>query len=81
MRYGIPQAGQKLERAHNKQKKDGTLYQEEVTFSTVKDSSGDILNYVAIKRDITEQLRLESIAEAVNTMNNIGYVFAGSGMK
>jgi PAS domain S-box-containing protein len=58
-------------------KKDGTSYQEEVTFSSVKDSSGNIRNYVAIKRDITERLRLESIAEAVNTMNNIGYVFSG----
>jgi len=58
-------------------KKDGTSYQEEVTFSSVKDSSGTIRNYVVIKRDITERLRLESIAEAVNTMNNIGYVFAG----
>jgi signal transduction histidine kinase len=32
---------------------------------------------VAVKRDITDKLRLESIAEAVNTMNNIGYVFSG----
>ena len=58
-------------------KKDGTSYQEEVTFSSVKDRSGNILNYVAIKRDITERLRLESIAEAVNTMDSIGYVFSG----
>lgn len=28
-------------------------------------------------RDITEKVQLESIAEAVNTMNNIGYVFSG----
>jgi len=28
-------------------------------------------------RDITEKARLESIAEAVNSMENIGYVFAG----
>ncbi len=28
-------------------------------------------------RDITEKARLESIAEAVNTMDNIGYVFSG----
>jgi signal transduction histidine kinase len=27
--------------------------------------------------DITEKVRLESIAEAVDTMNNIGYVFSG----
>jgi len=28
-------------------------------------------------RDISEKLRLESIAQAVNTMDNIGYIFSG----
>ncbi len=28
-------------------------------------------------RDITEKVRLESVAEAVNVMNNIGYIFSG----
>ncbi|ORJ61565.1 two-component system sensor histidine kinase NtrB [Geothermobacter hydrogeniphilus] len=28
-------------------------------------------------RDITEKLRLESIAQAVNTMDNIGFIFSG----
>jgi C4-dicarboxylate-specific signal transduction histidine kinase len=27
--------------------------------------------------DVTERVRLEAVSEAVNTMNNIGYVFAG----
>jgi signal transduction histidine kinase len=27
--------------------------------------------------DITERMRLDSIAEAVNTMNNLGYIFSG----
>ncbi|HTG00605.1 MAG TPA: PAS domain S-box protein [Nitrospirota bacterium] len=58
-------------------KKDGSLYHEESTFSPVKDADGQIINFVAVKRDVTERLRLESIAESVNTMNNIGYVFAG----
>lgn len=58
-------------------KKDGTIYHEECTISAVKDTSGKIINYVAIKRDVTEKIRLESIAQAVNAMNNIGYVFSG----
>jgi len=58
-------------------KKDGTLYEEDTTISPAKDPSGKIVNYVAIKRDMTEKLKLESIAEAVNIMNNIGYVFSG----
>jgi PAS domain S-box-containing protein len=58
-------------------KKDGSLYHEECTISAVRDSSGNIINYVAIKRDVTEKIRLESIAQAVNIMNNIGYIFSG----
>lgn len=58
-------------------RKDGLLYEEECTYAPIKAASGEIVNYVFIKRDITEKLRLESIAQAVDTMNNIGYIFSG----
>lgn len=58
-------------------KKDGTLYEEECTYSLIKGLSGEIINYVFLRRDITDKLRLESIAQAVDTMNNIGYIFTG----
>ncbi|MFN3396306.1 MAG: PAS domain S-box protein, partial [Thermodesulfovibrionales bacterium] len=58
-------------------KKDGTIYHEECTISAVRDSDGEIINYISIKRDNTEMIRLESIAEAVNTMKNMGYIFSG----
>ena len=58
-------------------RKDGTLYEEECTYSPVKNASGEIINYISIKRDVTEKVRLESIAQAVDTMKNIGYIFAG----
>lgn len=58
-------------------KKDGTVYSEECTYSPIRNPSGKIINYVSIKRDVTEKLWLESIAQSVDTMNNIGYVFAG----
>jgi C4-dicarboxylate-specific signal transduction histidine kinase len=58
-------------------KKDGTLYNEDCTVSPVKGPLGETLNYVSLKRDITEKLRLESIAESVNTMESIGYIFSG----
>ena len=62
-------------------KKDGTMYHEDCTYSPIRNTAGDIINYVSIKRDITEKLWLESIAQSVETMNNIGYIFAGSGTK
>jgi len=58
-------------------KKDGTLYYEDCTISPVLSPSGEIMNYVSLKRDVTEKLRLESIAESVSTMDNIGYIFTG----
>lgn len=40
-------------------KKDGTLFQEEVTISPVRDKSGEIVNFVAVKRDVTNEVMLE----------------------
>ena len=57
--------------------KDGSILLAETTISPVKDREGDVTNYVVIKRDVTEQMRLRSIAEASNLMENIGYVFSG----
>ncbi len=39
-------------------RKDGTLYEEEMTVSPITDASGAILNYVAVKRDITREAAL-----------------------
>ena len=58
-------------------KKDGSLFEEEVVISPVKDANDHIVNYLAIKRDVTGRKRLESIAEASNLMENLGYVFSG----
>ncbi len=57
-------------------RKDGTLREIEGTVSPVRGPSGEIFNYVAVMKDVTEKKRLESIAESVNSMNNLGYVFA-----
>ena len=58
-------------------KKDGTLYEEEVELSPVKNEQDRIISYVSTSRDITSKKRLESIAEAANLMTNIGYIFSG----
>ncbi len=42
-------------------RKDGTLYTESATLSPVRDEAGRIVSYVAVKRDITERLQLESL--------------------
>jgi PAS domain S-box-containing protein len=56
-------------------RKNGEVFQSEDTIAAVGMSPES--GYVVIKRDLTEKLKLEALAEAVNTMNNIGYVFSG----
>lgn len=58
-------------------KKGGLPYFEERVVSPVRNSSGEVINYVYVLRDVSERVRLESIAESINTMNNIGFVFSG----
>jgi PAS domain-containing protein len=36
-------------------RKDGTLYTEEMTIAPVRDPSGAVINFVAIKRDVSER--------------------------
>jgi len=58
-------------------KKSGSLFEENVRVSPVKDDKKKIVNHVFVSRDITKEKRLESIAEAANLMTNIGYIFSG----
>jgi len=46
-------------------KKDGTLYTESAAISPVADTDGNIINYIAVKRDISEQLQLEREKERI----------------
>ena len=40
-------------------KKDGSLYEEEMTISPITDSAGAIINFVAVKRDVTREVALD----------------------
>jgi PAS domain S-box-containing protein len=58
-------------------KKDGTLYTEEATISPVRNESGEIASYVAVKRDVTRELRLEEQYYQAQKMEAIGRLTAG----
>ena len=45
-----------VDRPFEQQKKDGSLYEEEAMISPVRDDTGKIVAYVAVKRDITERM-------------------------
>ncbi len=58
-------------------RKDGTLYEEEATLSPVRDASGTIVNYVAVKRDVTRERRLEDQLLQSQKMEAIGRLAGG----
>ena len=58
-------------------KKDGTLYTEEATISPIFSPEGEIVNYVGVKRDISEQLLLEKQLQQAQKMEAVGRLTGG----
>ena len=58
-------------------RKDGTLFTEESSIAPVRDASGRIVNYVAVKHDITEQLKLAEQYHQAQKVESIGRLAGG----
>jgi PAS domain S-box-containing protein len=58
-------------------KKDGSLYHEDTTISPVRDARGVIVNFVAVKRDVTEHLALSKQLVHAQKMEAIGTLAGG----
>jgi PAS domain S-box-containing protein len=58
-------------------RKDGSLYREESTISPVRDRSGRIVNFVAVKRDITQELALQEQLIHAQKMEAVGTLAGG----
>lgn len=56
--WGTIKSGKVWEGKFINKKKDGSLHEELATISPVRDSSGAIVNFVAVKRDITKESML-----------------------
>lgn len=57
--------------------KQGKIFTEDASVSPVKDRDGNITHYVAIKRDITQELELENQLVQMSKMEAIGTLAAG----
>jgi PAS domain S-box-containing protein len=58
-------------------RKDGSLHTVDGTISPVLDRAGRIVNYVAVRRDVTEQIRLESELLQAQKMESVGRLAGG----
>ena len=58
-------------------KKDGSFYTEDATITPVRDAHGVVINYVAVKRDITTELQLEEKYLQSQKMEAIGRLTGG----
>ncbi len=58
-------------------RKDGSLFEEEATISPVRDRSGNIVNYVAVKRDVTKEISLQKQLFKAQKMESIGTLAGG----
>ncbi len=58
-------------------RKDGSIYHEEATVSPVRDAAGKVVNYVAVKRDITHEIKLEEALRQSQKLEAIGQLAGG----
>lgn len=58
-------------------KKDGSLYIESATISPLNDDSGESIGFVAVKKDITESIRLEEQYHQAQKVESVGRLAGG----
>jgi len=58
-------------------RKDGTFYEEDASISPVRDGTHKIINYVAVKRDVTREIQLEAQFIQGQKMESVGRLAGG----
>ncbi len=75
--WGALAAGEVWAGRITNRKKDGTLYIEDAVISPIRSPEGEIVSYVAVKRDITEHVRLAEHVQQAQRVESIGRLAAG----
>ena len=58
-------------------KKDGTYFTEDAKISPVRDAAGQTVNYVAVKRDVSEEIKLEAQLRQSQKLEAVGQLAGG----
>lgn len=75
--YGTIQSGKVWKGRFRNKRKNGEVYDEDTTISPIKDNKGKVINYVAVKRDVTHELEMERQLLQMNKLEAIGTLAAG----
>jgi two-component system NtrC family sensor kinase len=75
--WGTLLRGEVWEGHFTNRKKDGSLYEEDATISPVRDSSGNIVSFVSVKRDVTQLRLLEKQVRTAQKMEAVGTLAGG----
>jgi PAS domain S-box-containing protein len=75
--WGTITAGQVWRGRLINKKKNGTLYTDEATITPVRNKRGEIVNFVAVQRDVTRELQLEEQYHQAQKMEAIGRLTGG----
>ena len=59
------------------QRKDGTLFEEDASITPIRDAAGQIVNYVAVKRDVSHEVQLEAQLRQAQKMEAVGQLAGG----
>ena len=58
-------------------RKDGTLYEEDTIISPIRDANGRVINFAAVKRDVTREMQLEQQVRQGQKMEAVGRLAGG----
>ena len=58
-------------------RKDGTFYEEDAVISPIRDATGTVINYAAVKRDVTREVQLEHQMQQVQKIDAVGRLAGG----
>jgi PAS domain S-box-containing protein len=75
--WAVLHTGQTWRGRLTNRRKDGTLYDEDVSISPMRDVTGRTVSFVAVKRDVTRQQQLEAQLRRAQRLESIGTLAGG----